>query len=255
MRSLLTALVALVALTSCASSGTPGGNAAAPLGPSTIQYEIVRQHARQFDVDVPDRPPGSQHEVAAASYILGHLQLAGFSPRLDRVPVADTINSTNVFAYPPNGSEPEFLVAVSYDTPASGRVQQGTEIGLFLELARALTVADPDHEVGFVGLGAQTADARGTRRLAQFLLDEGMDPSIILIRPESGTGRSIFVRGACGGASSGSVFSDSFTPGTCRDNVSVDTWLYGAGFQLTTVGGDVQEAGRALFDFLTDDES
>ena len=219
-------------------------------GPPEVRLEMVRRHALQFDVDVPDRRPGSQHELAAASYLLGHLQLAGYAPRLDRVPVADTVSSTNVVAFPPGGAEPEFLVTVAYDTNPSGRQQTGPEIGLFLELARALTVAEPGHRVGFVALGAESADRRGTRRLAQFLLDEGVEPSVILIRPNPVTERGIGVVGSCAGPAEGSLYASSFDAGGCRHVDARDSALSAAGFELTEVSGDTASMAEALTDFL-----
>lgn len=240
-----------LALASCVRSVPYEGEEPSVQGPPKVQLDVVRQHALQFDVDVPDRPPGSQHELAAASYILGHLQLAGYAPRLDRVPVADTVSSTNVVAFPPGGAEPDFLVTVAYDTDPSGREQTGREIGIFLELARALTVADPQHRIGFVALGAESADERGTRRLARFLLDEGVDPSIIQIQAARFGGRDVFVDGACSGEkNAGLATSTSFTDEGCRFVDTHNSVLMAAGFELTRVHGDVEALARALFDFL-----
>lgn len=244
-----------LSMAACVPTGTSTETPPTPEGAPQISFELVRRHAQQFDVDVPDRPAGSQHETAAASYILGHLQLAGFSPRLDRVPVADTLNSTNVFAYPPNGSEPEYLVAVSYDTPASGLQQQGRELGLFLELARALTVAAPDHRVAFAALGAQNVDSRGTRRLAQFLLDEDISPSVLLIDYRYQNEGSAYFFGSCMGDPNGVMAgSDTLTDGECFDTNMV-TAIVDAGFQLTYMGGDIEDLGQELFDFLLDSQS
>lgn len=250
MRRSLCAALVLLSFAACVRSVPYEGEEPTVEGPADVQLEAVRQHALQFDVDVPDRRPGSQHELAAASYLLGHLQLAGYSPRLDRVPVADTVSSTNVVAFPPGGAEPEFLVTVAYDTDASGRQQTGPEIGLFLELARALTVADPDHRVGFVALGAESADRRGTRRLAQFLLDEGVEPSVILIRPSLVNERGIVVSGACAGPASGSLYASTFTAGDCRHIDERDIAVAAAGFELTQVSGDISSMAEALTDFL-----
>jgi hypothetical protein len=155
-------------------------NAPTPSGPPEVQLDVVARHAEQFDVDLPDRGAGSQEELAAGSYILGHLQLAGFFPYLDGVPVGDQVRSTNVVALPPSGAEPRYLVTIAYDTGAR-HDDRGRYIGLFLELARAIEVAAPDHEVAFVAVGAESADRRGTRRLAQYLLDEGFEPKVLTI--------------------------------------------------------------------------
>lgn len=221
-------------------------------GPPRIEIDTVDQHAEQFDDDFPDRPPGSQQELAAASYILGHLQLAGYAPRLDRVPVADTVSSTNVVAFPPGGGEPEFLVTVPYDTTRSGAHSFGAEIGIFLETARALAVRDPHHKVAFVALGAETAEHRGTRRLARFLLDEGVSPSVISLSGSRSGPQATFgvvVWGACQEGHGNEP--TSFTRGTCDEPVDSDDVLTAAGFEHTWIGGDAPELARELFRFLT----
>lgn len=151
-----------------------------PHGPPRVQLELVDTHAAQFDEDVPVRIAGSQEEAVAGSYILGHLQLAGFAPFLDPVPVRDQVRSTNVVAPPPSGAPPDVVVAVAYDAGTESQFS-GQRIGLFLEMARALNVAEPSHEVAFVAMGAESVEHRGSRRLAQYLLDEGWDPLVYTI--------------------------------------------------------------------------
>ena len=176
------------------SPPTAPGTQPSPSGPPAIDYDLVRQHAQQFDVDVPNRPAGSQHELAAATYILGHLQFAGFAPVLDAVPVANQVQSTNVVALPPNGDEPEIVLAVGYDDDGRGP-GEGAHIGLFLELARAVNVAAPDHRVAFVALGAEEADHAGSARLARTLAEYGVEPQLLLFTgPTSVAGGAL---GAC----------------------------------------------------------
>lgn len=248
MRRPLTLVLIALTFTGCVRHTAATGEEPAPQGPPEIQYEVVRQHATQFDVDLPDRPPGSQHELAAASYILGHLQLAGYSPRLDRVPVEDAVNSTNVVAMPPNGEEPAFLITVPYDTDGSAR-QHGDEIGLFLEVARALTVADPDHRVSFVALGAESAFGRGTSRLAQFLIDEGLAPSIITIRNITANPSGVFTTGSCAISTGASGLGDGL--GTCRGLTLGGDLFTSAEMEHTFIEGDFRSVGEVLFDFLT----
>ena len=254
MRTPLTVLLLIFGVASgCVRHTTSTEAAATPQGPPVIQLDIVRQHAIQFDVDIPDRPPGSQHELAAASYILGHLQLAGYSPRLDRVPVENTVNSTNVVAMPPGGDKPAFLITVAYDTDGSAR-QHGNEIGLFLEIARALTVADPDHQVGFVALGAESAFGRGTRRLAQFLIDEGVDPSVITIRNLTANPDGVYTSGSCA-VSSGAAVGLGDDLGTCRGPILGGDVFTSAEIEHTLIEGDFRSVGQVLFDFLSGTES
>ena len=143
----------------------------------------MTRHATQFEEDVPQRPAGSQQEFAAASYITGHLQQAGYLVELDSVPVEDTVRSTNVIALPPSGDEPQVVVTVAYDNAGSAR--SAVTIGTFLELARALRVAVPEHSVEFVALGAELTNVNGgslgSRRLIEVLKDRDLDPEVIVI--------------------------------------------------------------------------
>jgi hypothetical protein len=162
-------------------------------GPPDIRESVVRRHAREFSTELADRDPGSQGEQAASFYILGHLQQAGYVVRLDAVPVGNLVSSTNLVALPPNGDDPEVVVPASYD---SGN---DLALGVFLELARALHVADPEHAVEFVALGAEEArggnDKLGSRRLTRVLLDEDVEPVIVTLDiTQAGVG-DVFVDG------------------------------------------------------------
>jgi hypothetical protein len=171
----------LLLLTACVESGeTPPPTVQSP-GSPRISAEAVQKHAKQFEEDLPTRPPGSQQEFAAATYITGHLQQAGYVVRLDSVPVANAVRSTNVVALPSSGDDPETIVTVSYDTPKGKRDIDGSEIGAFLELARALAASDKQHAVEFIALGAQSESALGAKRLARLLLDGETDPQIVSI--------------------------------------------------------------------------
>ncbi len=150
-----------------------------------MRAEVVTRHAAQFDLgELESRPAGSQQESSAATYILGHLQRAGYGARLEAVPVENLVNSTDVLAVPPSGGAPATVVTVAYDTAAGSR-GFGADIGLFLELARALKVAEPRHDVLFAALGAENTllggGSLGSRRLVGLLGEEGADPLILTI--------------------------------------------------------------------------
>lgn len=173
----------MLLLVACARGSSTPQPISSPVGPPEIQDDIVTRHATQFEDDVPQRPAGSQQEFAAATYITGHLQQAGYLVELDAVPVEDTVRSTNVVALPPSGEEPEIIVTVAYDTP--GSVREARTIGTFLELARALRVAVPEHSVEFVALGAELTNVNGgslgSSRLVEVLKDRNLKPEIIVI--------------------------------------------------------------------------
>jgi hypothetical protein len=178
----------LLALVACGSSGEVRP-LSSPTGPAEIEDAAVQLHADQFDDDLPERPAGSQQEFAAASYITAHLQSAGYLVELDAVPVEDTVRSSNVVALPPDGGRPEVVVAIGYDTTEEVN-GFGRGVGIFLELARALRVAVPEHPVEFVALGAEHTDVNGgqlgSRRLIRVLKDAEVDPEVVQIVMRTG---------------------------------------------------------------------
>lgn len=160
------------------TSNTPDP-AFTPEGPPSVQREVIARHAEQFETDLDSRPAGSQEEFAAATYVTAHLQQAGYVVRLEDVPVADTVRSSDVIGLPPSGEDPAVVVTVSLDTPIGEPDGDGSDIGALLEIARALRVAEAAHDVEFVALGAQAEDMLGARRLARLLLDADVDPQIV----------------------------------------------------------------------------
>ncbi|MDQ4096211.1 MAG: hypothetical protein M3174_08415 [Actinomycetota bacterium] len=174
-------LLTLVVIGQVACQGsTSRPSEVGPTGPPDVRTEVIADHAQQLDEELADRPAGSQLEQAASQYVLGHLQLAGYFVQLDAVPVANLVESTNLVALPPSGEEPETVVAVAYDAQETD--EGGEAVGVFLELARALYAAHPDHRVEFVALGAEnTAEHLGSRRLAQQLRDEERSPRVVTL--------------------------------------------------------------------------
>jgi hypothetical protein len=211
-----------------------------PDGAPDVVTEDVQRHAEQFDRDLPRRPAGSQQEFAAATYLLGHLQRAGYVVQLDFVPVEDLVRSTNVVAEPPGG-DPEVVVVIPYD----GR-DGGEGLGLFLETARVLRVRTADHRVEFVALGAERARVSGgflgSRRLARRLLDVGLGPTIVELASVK-TGDPLEVTGDAAGDFLGTTGADG-------DGRPSDVVWARAGFPHVIVSGDPAEVGAALLNFL-----
>jgi hypothetical protein len=252
------ALVVMLLAAACGptSSTRP---AVAPPGPPTVDPRAVERHARQFDHELATRPAGSQREEIAAGYLLGHLQQAGYGAFLDGVPVADLVRSTNVIAVPPRGGPPSVVVAVPYDT-APGDGAGGEQLGLFLEVARALRVADDNHSIEFAALGAEHATLSGghlgTRRLTQLLREEHEDPLVIVI----GRLSRAAPLGAEGPGAARLAFESTVT-NPPRKTIAADAGsaaairiLADAGFTAAVVGGDPMDVGRALLEFLADQD-
>jgi hypothetical protein len=256
------ALLVVAAIGTACTSSTGSQSPARGAGPPAVRSAVVARHAEQFDSELARRVAGSQQEEAAASYILAHLQRAGYTARLEAVPVANTVSSTDVIALPPSGDDPRAVVAVAYDT-AQGLRSGGSSIGLFLELARALKVAERDHSVEFAALGAERT-ARGgghlgARRLARLLLDEGDDPQVITIEALGGEAEGKF------GAFGPDV--DRFTdiarrldipviplpapdPRAGRDLAGRARVFEEAGLDHVAVTGGVEQVGDVLLEYL-----
>lgn len=238
-----------LALSACAGDTTGSPGPAASGGPE-VSVALVEKHAAEFDAEVPARYPGTDEEFAAASYVLGHLQLAGYGTFLDAVPVENLVRSTNVVAFPSSG-DPVRLVVVDYGT-APGRTLDPTSVGLLLELARALQVAEPDHSVGFVALGAAApTDAEislGARRLAKFLEERELEPTIVQLEV-SADGEGFKAYGA---------FADEINcptgdcgPITDEGALTPNSLLWEtAGLDLTIIRGSASDAAPALMEWL-----
>ena len=179
MRRALT--IGLIAFVACTGGGEPG-ELPPPTGPAQVRPDVVERHGVQFDGELAERDAGSQREFAAASYLTGHLQQAGYAVKLDPVPVGDLVRSTNVIALPPGGDPVSAVVVIPYDNTPNVPAQ-GDDLGLFLEVARALRVEDPDHHVQFVALGAEYSIRQGghlgSRRLVNLLLEGEQRPPVV----------------------------------------------------------------------------
>ena len=242
---------ALVVLMSCATAPERRAEPASS-GPARVRSEVVRRHAEQFRTELPERPAGSQEEELAATYVLGHLQRAGYVVFLDPVPVADLVQSTNVMALPPSGEDPAAVVVVPYDTSADAP-DHAVSLGLFLELARATFAAAPDHSIEFVALGAQHADVSGgrlgARRLARYVADRDQHPVVL----------SLQALGEQGGVSAAGPAAPDLEALARRLGVAtappheddpVAEVFTAAGFETTSVGGGADGAGQVLLHWL-----
>lgn len=253
----LFACLALVALGACSPSESGGAPRPQPSGPPIPEASVIDDHAAQFADEVALRPAGSQQEEIAAAYILGHLQQAGYPARLDGVPVGDLVRSTNVIAVPPQGEEPRFLIAVPYDTPP-GEAMDAHAIGVFLEVARALSVRGLDHAVEFVALGAEFSEqgdgSRGSRALVERLTDDGVAPEIVYLTPNlidgKAPGDGFYAEGPLAAQLEAMTTAEKQTADPA---VRSSLKLYeDAGFEATLVGGAPEVVAPRLIEFLSD---
>lgn len=218
-----------------------------------MRSEVVAEHGEQFDVDLKLRPAGSEEEQAAAAYLLGILQQNGYFVRLESVPVADLFTSTNVIAQPASGGDPTVMVVLPYSNSRDVR-SNGLALGVFLEVARALNVVDPEHFVQFAAVGAEYAEEEGgflgSRRLAQLLLEEGKDPFIIQIAGVTRDGplQTIGERSADVLAVAEDLGAAVATPSEAP--LPDPDVFESAGFDRLVISGGVDAVGEVLLEFL-----
>lgn len=245
----------LLALCAACSTLPEGQKSTEPAsGPPEVRAQTVEKHAQQFDEEEPQRPAGSQDELAASVYIVAHLTEAGYVSRLDAVPVEDLVRSTNVVALAPSGEEPAALVVVPYDTGA-GSGTGGYAIGTWLEVARALRSIQPEHDVQFVALGAEHATVEGgrlgSRRLAQQLEDEGESPAVFVVQDVVSGNEAVAAVGAAADGIAAEARSLGFAVATGSTAVAGPGDVFtAAGFETTVVGGGARAAGPALLAYL-----
>lgn len=248
------ALLAGLSIGALGCSASPSSEVARPdaPGPPDPQPEVIERHATQFADELPQRPPGSNEEQVAASYILGFLQQAGYPGRLDGVPVADLVRSTNVIGTPPEGATPEYLVAAPYGTPPN-QALDARSLGVFLEVARALSVRALDHPVEFVALGAEFAEQEkgtlGSVAMASLLQEESFEPQIIYLSPVL-SGDAFYAQGP---------LASEFEPDVAAGEPSLDQVALAAaevyrneGFDVTIVDGDAADVADTLIEFLSE---
>jgi hypothetical protein len=158
---------------------------------------------------------------------------------------------------PPQGDEPRYVIAVPYDTPP-GEALDAHAIGVFLEVARALSVRGLDHAVEFVALVAEFTEpgegSSGSRALVERLADEGIAPQIIYLSPQ------LIQGGAPGdGFYAEGPLADQLEERTTLEKqnagpaVRSSLKLYAeAGFEATLVGGVPEVVAQKLIEFLAD---
>jgi len=235
----------------CSTTPRPTGPISEAPGPPNARPGVIERHATQFATELPRRPPGSNEEQVAASYILGFLQQANYPGRLEGVPVADLIRSTNVIATPPRGAAPEYLVAVPSGTPSNVALEAHS-IGVFLEVARGLSVRRPGHAVEFVALGAEFAEQEagtlGSRVMATLLREDSFDPQIIYLSPEL-SGDSFYAEGPL--ASRFEAASSSGVAPLPEIALAAADVFRNEGFEVTVIDGDPTVVADALLEFLS----
>lgn len=114
-------------------------------------------HVRALADGVGNRPAGSEAEREAAAYIADQLVSWGYTPRFEEFPLPNGLTSLNVVAERPGTSDARFVLGGHFDTksPSPGANDNGTGVGVVLEIARLLSESDPVATIEFAFFGSE----------------------------------------------------------------------------------------------------
>jgi hypothetical protein len=171
MRSARAALAILAVATAC-SARAPATTSAPPVTPTAspspspratpdagaFDLSLALAHVRHLAVDIGYRPSGSEGDARAASYIAAQLESLGYRVERRPFPLPQGGESWNVVGVPPgfDESSPYLLVGGHYDSiNGPGANDNGTGVGVVLDLARALEARPASLPVLVVAFGAE----------------------------------------------------------------------------------------------------
>jgi hypothetical protein len=136
-----------------------GTSRAAP-APSASPGFAAYEYMVALSDGIGSRVAGSPQEVAAAGYVKDTLTDLGYAPSVQSFSAkvdGKTIHSQNVIALKDTPSEDVVVIGAHYDSVKAGRgaFDNGSGIGLMLELAQEFTSIDTPYDLEFVAFGSE----------------------------------------------------------------------------------------------------
>lgn len=128
-----------------------------PVAPLPFDGEQAMTHVKVLAEDIGPREAGSEQEEAAKDYVVDYLTSLGYQAYVTAFALPDGRVSHNIRAAQPGASLSTIILGAHIDTVATspGANDNGSGVGVVLELARDLHAADVSPRVEFVFFGAE----------------------------------------------------------------------------------------------------
>jgi hypothetical protein len=128
-----------------------------PALPLDFDLDLAMSHMEALSVGIGVREAGSENEGAAADYVAGCLEDSGYVVDVTEVSLPNGGTSHNVRATKAGASPMVVLVSAHLDSkvPSPGANDDGSGVGIVLELARDFRDADITATIQFVFFGAE----------------------------------------------------------------------------------------------------
>lgn len=139
------------------------------------------------------RTAGSEYEEVAAQYIKDEFQSYGYQTSVEDFTYKnrkdETFESQNVIAVKEGSSEKEVILAAHMDqvtTGGSKGVQDnGSGVGVMLEVAERLKDVDTDYTIKFLSFGAEEVGLKGSQAYVKDMTKEEINNTIAMINLDS----------------------------------------------------------------------
>jgi len=124
---------------------------------AAIDDKRMMAHIEKLAGEIGVRRSGTAGEQAAVAYVTRELRQDGYEVQTTRVPLANGLTSTNVYAELPGKSPRVMLIGAHLDSkpPAPGANDNASGVAVVLELARVLHGTTPPYRCRFVAFGAE----------------------------------------------------------------------------------------------------
>jgi Zn-dependent M28 family amino/carboxypeptidase len=159
--------------------------------PKTSEGSIAAEHITNLAESLGDRVAGTEDEKKAAQYIAQELKKVGLQPTLQpfvtKNRAKEEISSQNVVAIKPGKSSKQLIVGAHYDTVkgVQGVDDNGSSVGVLLEVAKQLQNKKTPYTVTFIFFGAEEIGTKGSEYYASQMKPEEIKNTVAMINLDS----------------------------------------------------------------------
>lgn len=154
---------------------------------ATPHGAIAHATAKTFARSVYPRASGTWGEIKAREFVLGTFQQYDYHPRLQEFIFehrGDKLHSANVIAVKEGESADRIVVGAHYDAVAvggEGYMDNGSGVGLLLELAARLKSVSTPYTIVFIAFGAEERGLNGSRHYVRAMTDQERSSTLGMI--------------------------------------------------------------------------